>query len=77
MYGERIESVVEVPHLVLGSEFTKKNVPATRSNSFHDLPSYLAIIGPDMFINNNLIVDFGTDESNTAEAKTNKRPFRS
>ncbi len=67
MYGERIETTVEVPKLTLGFDFVRKNFPATRSNSFHDLPEYLAVIGSDILIGTNFVFDFGTDENNLAK----------
>jgi len=67
MYGERIATTVEVPELTLGSDFVRKNFPATRSNSFHDLPEYLAVLGADVLIGTNFIFDFGAGENNPAK----------
>ena len=67
MYGERIESVVEIPTLTLAHDFTKKNIPALRSNSFHNLPEYLAVIGSDIVLGINFIFDFGKDDNNPAK----------
>lgn len=67
MYGERVENMVEVPQLTLGDDFTKKNIPANRSNSFPDLPNYLAVIGYDVLIDTDIVFDFGTGESNPAK----------
>ncbi len=67
MYGERIETTVEVPKLTLGNDFVRKKFPATRSNSFHDLPEYLAVIGSDILIGTNFVFDFGKDENNPAK----------
>ena len=46
---------------------TQENIPAVRSNSFHNLPDYLAVIGSDILIGNSFIVDFGVDATNPAK----------
>ncbi|MBL7546009.1 MAG: hypothetical protein JNL11_19475 [Bdellovibrionaceae bacterium] len=67
MFSERTESLVEVPRLVLGDHFVNENISATRSNSFHDLPEYLAVIGADILKNKNFIYDLGVDLNNPAK----------
>lgn len=84
LYGERIEDVVEVPQLKFGDVVMKRNFPATKSNSFHDLPEYIAVVGADMLLDKNFIYDLGADGTkNPARLILNpnrddfsKRPFK-
>ena len=66
-YGERINYVVQVPELKLGDYVVKKNFPAVRSNGYHDLPEYLAVIGADILLGMNFIFHLGKDEADPAQ----------
>lgn len=66
-YGERTNEVVQVPQLKLGEYVVKNNLPAVRSNDYHDLPEYLAVVGADILIGTNFIFHLGSGDTDPAK----------